>query len=351
MRFDHLRLHSFAYEEPEHFLTSDQIEEDLSSLYKRANLPFGRLELQTGIKRRGFWKKGVAPSLIASKAAEKILKKFPREKVDLLIHASVCRDFLEPATAAKVHFNLKLSPHCMISDISNACLGVLSSILMAGQMIERGVIKTALIVSGENSGPLLEETLFHLKNDPLMDRKKIKPFIASLTIGSAGVALLLCHDSFAPFSPKILGGGSLTDSSSVNLCLGDGSTQGLMMETDSEALLKAGVKLTQQNWTKFLSIMNWQNSDVDKIIPHQVGVAHRHAILDSLELPFDRDFQTYEMFGNTGSAALPLTLMKAFESHFFNNDDKVALLGIGSGLTSTILGLEWSNSDLMAGES
>lgn len=341
MRFEHLRLHSFSYEEPEIFITSDEMEERLRPLYERAKLPFGRLELQTGIKRRGYWPNGTRPSSIASKAAEKILKNFPREKIDLLLHASVCRDFLEPATAAQVHYNLKLSPHCMISDLSNACLGVLSSIMMAGQMIENGVIKTALIVSGENAGPLIEETLKHLENDPTMDRKKIKPFIASLTIGSAGVAVLLTHSSIAPNAPKILGGSTLTDSSSVELCQGDGSTHGLMMETDSEALLKAGVKLSQENWAKASSILGWKNSDVNKIIPHQVGSAHRLAMLTSLGLPTDRDFQTFELFGNTGSAALPITLMKASEAGFFQRGDKIALLGIGSGLTSTMLGMEW----------
>lgn len=342
MKFEHLRLHSFAYEEPAEFLTSDQIEEKLSSLYERAKLPFGRLELQTGIKRRGLWPNGTRPSTIASRAAEKILKKFPREKIDLLLHASVCRDFLEPATAAVVHRHLGLSPHCMISDLSNACLGVLSSIIMAGQMIERGVVKTALIVSGENAGPLIHETLKHLVNDPGMDRKRIRPFIASLTIGSAAVAFLLTHSSLAPHAPKILGGSTLTDSSAVELCQGDGSTNGLMMETDSEALLKAGVKLSQENWEKCKGILGWTNSDVDKIIPHQVGVAHRMAMLSELGLPLDRDFQTFEQFGNTGSAALPLTLMKASEAEFFKPKDKIALLGIGSGLTSTMLGMEWT---------
>lgn len=342
MKFENLRLHSFGYEEPEMFMTSDEMEQKLSVLYERAKLPFGRLELQTGIKRRGFWPNGTRPSTIASKAAEKILKNFPREKIDLLLHASVCRDFLEPATAAQVHFNLKLSPHCMISDLSNACLGVLSSILMAGHMIERGVIKTALIVSGENAGPLIDQTLQHLMNDPLMDRKKIKPYMASLTIGSAAVAFLITHSSLAPDAPKILGGSTLTDSGSVELCQGDGSTNGLMMETDSEALLKAGIKLSQANWLKAKDVLGWENSQVDKIIPHQVGTAHRFAMLTELGLPVDRDFQTFEQFGNTGSAALPLTLIKASEAGFFKPKDKVALLGIGSGLTSTMLGMEWA---------
>ncbi len=342
MIFENLRLHSFAYEEPEIFMTSDEVEHKLSALYERARLPFGRLELQTGIKRRGFWRSGTRPSVIASLAAEKILSHFPREKIDLLLHASVCRDFLEPATAAVVHRNLRLSSHCMISDLSNACLGVLSSILMAGQMIERGVIRSALIVSGENAGPLIDETLKHLLSDLSMDRKKIKPFIASLTIGSAAVAMLLTHSSLAPDAPKIVGGSTLTDSSSVELCQGDGSTNSLMMETDSEELLKAGVKLSKENWAKTCEILNWTSQGVDRIIPHQVGSAHRLAMLTQLDLPLDRDFQTYELFGNTGSAALPLTLMKAHEAKFLNPGDKIALLGIGSGLTSTMLGMEWS---------
>ncbi len=339
MKFNHVRLHSTGFVEPPLYLTSTEIETKLLPLYERAKLPEGRLELQTGIKRRGFWPTGTRPSSIATQAAEKILKNFPREKVDILIHASVCRDFLEPATAAQVHRNLRLPAETMISDLSNACLGVLSAILMTGQMIESGAIKTALIVSGENGGPLLEETLKHLLNDPLMDRKRIKPFMASLTIGSAGVAVLLTHETLAPNAPKIIGGTTLTDSESVELCQGDGSSNGLMMETDSEALLKAGVKLSRENWEKTKALLGW--SVPDKIIPHQVGTAHRLAFLETLGLPLDRDFETFKEFGNTGSAALPLTLMKAEAAGFFKKGDKVALLGIGSGLTSTMLGVEW----------
>lgn len=339
MKFQHVRLHSTGFVEPPLYLTSTEIETQLAALYERAKLPEGRLELQTGIRCRGLWPRGTRPSTIASEAAEKILQNFPREKIDILIHASVCRDFLEPATAAQVHRNLRLSPETMISDLSNACLGVLSAILMTGQMIESGAIQTALIVSGENGGPLLEETIKHLLNDPLMDRKRIKPFMASLTIGSAGVAVLLTHESLAPHAPKIIGGTTLTDSESVDLCQGDGSSHGLMMETDSEALLKAGVKLSRQNWEKTKSLLGWTMPD--KIIPHQVGTAHRLAFLETLGLPLDRDFETFREFGNTGSAALPLTLMKAEVAGFFKKGDKVALLGIGSGLTSTMLGMEW----------
>lgn len=340
MRFKNVRLHLMSHAEPPAFLTSEEIESRLAPLYERAKLPEGRLELQSGIKSRGIWPLGTRPSSIASDAARGILKKFPKENIDLLIHASVCRDFLEPATAAVVHNNLALSPTCMISDLSNACLGVVSSMLMAGQMIESGALRSALIVSGENGGPLLESTINHLLNDPNMDRKKIKPFMASLTIGSAGVAFLLTHKDIGE-GHVVLGGSTLTDSSAVTLCQGDGNSQGLMMETDSEALMIAGVKLAKENWNRTKDILGWKNEEVSKIIPHQVGTHHRHALLKELGLPMDRDYVTFDRYGNTGSAALPLTLVKAEEARFFSPGDKIALLGIGSGLTSTMLGLEW----------
>ena len=62
MKFESLRLHSSAYQEPAQFMTSDEMEDKMSALYERAKLPKGRLELQTGINRRGFWPNGTRPS-------------------------------------------------------------------------------------------------------------------------------------------------------------------------------------------------------------------------------------------------------------------------------------------------
>lgn len=342
MKFNHVRLHSWAYEEPAYFLTSDEIENQLQCTYERLKLPEGRLELQTGIKRRGYWPRGTRPSHIASLAAKKILKNFDPAKIGLLALGSVCRDFLEPASAAVVHHELGLSKNCTIFDLSNACLGVMSSTIVAAQMIELGHIQAALIVSGENSGPLLLKTIEILQNDQNLTRQSIKKYIASLTIGSAGVAWLLTHESLAPHSPKIIGGITRTDSSAVELCQGSGTLEDLVMETDSEALLKAGVSLASETWQSFLTEMNLTHNQIKKVIPHQVGSTHRRAFMESLGIADIPDFATFDQYGNTGSAALPLTFMKAHEANFFNPKELVAFTGIGSGLTSTMLCLEYT---------
>jgi len=343
MKFKHVVIEAMAYQDPESFLSSSDFESKLAPVYKRLKLPEGRLELQTGIQSRGYWEPGTAPSAISSAAAAKALEisKVKKEDIGLLIHTSVCRDFLEPSTASVIHNKLGLNPKCMSFDLSNACLGFVSGILMASEMIESGSIQSALIVTGENSGPLIAETIQMLNSNMDLTRKTIKKFIANLTIGSAGVAYVLTHDSIAPEGHYILGGESLSDTTSASLCQGDGNTNGLMMETESEELLHAGVKLAKQTWLNMKETLQIKNEDVDHVICHQVGVAHRDLMFKSLKLNLKLDYTTFDKYGNTGSAALPLTLIKSTENREYKKGDIVSLLGIGSGLHSVMLGVKW----------
>lgn len=343
MKFNNVVIESFAYYLSDDILTSHAIEDRLAPLYQKLKLPEGRLELMTGIKERRVWPLGTKPSDLSTKAAEKLFtkSKIKKENIDLLIHASVCRDFLEPATASVIHANLGLSRHAMIFDLSNACLGVINAIVVAAAMIENGQIHSALIVSGENGLPLLENTINELLNNSTIDRKNIKKYIANLTIGSAATAILLTAKNLSLNSPSILGGVVETDSSANHLCRGDGNTHSLVMETDSEELLKYGVKLAQSNWQSFLSELNWNKQILDLVLTHQVGVAHEKLSLESLELTDIKTYKTYPFLGNTGSSALPITLMMASEFGHLKKNDKIALCGIGSGLSSIMLGVQW----------
>jgi acyl-CoA:acyl-CoA alkyltransferase len=329
---------------PEEIVTSDEIENRLSPVYQRLKLPQGRLELMTGIHERRVWDEGTRPSHLSTMAAQKALDQSgcPKEEIDLLIHASVCRDFLEPSTASVIHAQLGLSPQCMLFDLSNACLGVLNATVMAAQMIENEQIQTALIVSGENAGPLLNETIRQLNQDQTLNRKNIKKYIANLTIGSGAVAWLITRKELSPQSPRFLGGHVLTDSSANILCQGDGNPHSLMMETDSEKLLHAGLKLAKKNWALTKETLNKSEKDFDWVITHQVGKAHEQLTLESLKLSKNKTHKTYPYLGNTGSAALPITLWELENSKSKpQKDDTMALLGIGSGLTSIMLGLQY----------
>lgn len=325
--------------EPEEFYNTDKLEQDLSLVYDKLKLPYGRIEMQTGIRSRGIYQ-DKKPSDIATLAAANLFNrgKVKKENIDILIHAAVCRDFLEPSTASVVHSNLELKSDCQSFDLSNACLGVVSAINVAASMLETFNLHSALIVTGENSTPLITKTVETLLNDQTLTRKTIKKYFANFTIGSAGVALVI--------SKKEAGIGTfletqtLSDTEAHTLCQGDGGMDGLVMETDSEELMQAGVALAYKNWNNFKTKM--KRNVWDHYICHQVGVHHQKFLYEKLELDLSKDFSTYQSYGNTGSAALPLTLAKAISENRFKKDDHIALLGIGSGLHTTMTGLRWN---------
>lgn len=345
MNFKQVAIESIAYALPEEVWTSEAVEAKLAPLYSRLKLPTGRLELMTGIRERRFWPSDFRASSASALAGEAVLAKsrFERRSMDVLMHAAVCRDRLEPATASYVHHALGLDGKTQIFDVSNACLGFLNAMVIAGSMIESGQIDRALICSGENGRPLMETTLAALLS-PEQTRKSIKPYFANLTIGAGAVAAVLCRADLAPECLRLQAAAVATDTSHSNLCEGDSEGDGLAMLTDSEELLAAGIGVAKSAWVNFCEASGWDANTPDRVITHQVGSAHTRALFNALELDPAKDFSTFETLGNIGSVSCPLTLAQAIEAGALKAGDTAALLGIGSGLSSLMMALEWPQS-------
>jgi len=346
--FNSVCIASLGVELPPNVVSSAELEERLTPLYDRLKLPKGRLELMTGIKERRFWDKGTLPSDIAISAGKKAIEKsgIPKEKIKALFHASVCRDFLEPATANVVHNGLGLFDDAMIFDISNACLGVLNGMVTIANMIELGQIEAGIVVSGEMGEKLVNGTVDELNRDTTLTRQSVKPAFASLTIGSAGVAVVLAKKELVTEKHKLLGGVARCATKHNQLCkssndsgMGDGAS--VLMDTDSELLLHAGCDLAEETFPLFKDELKWENQNITRAFTHQVGTAHKKLLYEKIGLDIGMDFSTVEFLGNTGSAALPVTFAMGIEDGTVNKGDKLALLGIGSGLNSIMLGVEW----------
>jgi 3-oxoacyl-[acyl-carrier-protein] synthase III len=344
MKFAHTCIESLAVALPDEVLTSVEIETRLRPLYERLRLPEGRLELMTGIRERRVWPVGTRPSDASAAAGRAVLAQsgLKAEQVELFIHSAVSRDMLEPATASFAHRKIGLPPSTQIFDVSNACLGFLNSLTVAAGMIESGQIRCALVVAGENGRPLVDQTLKTLLEQPL-DRNGIKPYFANLTIGSGAVGAIVCHrDLVKGQAHRLLGGIARSATVHSELCQGDThGTESLAMQTDSEALLVAGLALAQETWREFGALTGWSAANVDRFICHQVGSTHRRKLYEALGLDLAKDFSTFETLGNTGSVALPATLAKAVEAGAIKPGSRVGLLGIGSGLNCLMLALEW----------
>ena len=351
MQYQNVCLEAVSYCLPDETVSSEEIERRLEPLYRRLRLPEGRLELMSGIRERRFWEPGVLPSdkSIASGELAVAAAGIDRDRIGALIHGSVCRDYLEPATACRVHHGLGLSRRCVLYDVSNACLGLMNGILQAANMIELGQVPAALVLGTESSRPLVETTIEALNRDLSLTRSSIKSAIASLTIGSASSAVLLTHRELSRTGNRLLAAAVRANTDFHQLCQSGrdeavGSGMQPLMETDSEQLMREGIATGVETFRDFLDEARWQPADIGRTFCHQVGAVHRKMMLESLGLASERDFVTFPWLGNTGSVALPVTLAIGLQGGHVQAGDRIAMLGIGSGINCVMLAVQWQTT-------
>ena len=351
MRYQNVCLEAFGYTLPEEIVTSAEIEDRLRPVYQRLRLPEGRLELMTGIRERRFWPPGTLPSENSVISAEKAIlaSGVAREHFGALVHGSVCRDHLEPATACRVHQQLGLPGDCTVYDVSNACLGLLNGIIQVANMIELGAIRAGLVVGSEGGRELVETTIESLNSDQTLDRRRIKHAVASLTIGSGSCAVVLVDRHLSRTNNRILSATTRANSSAHGLCQSEQDqsvSAGMrpLMQTDAEALMLEGIATGVDTFQRFLKETTWAGDQIDSTICHQVGATHRRLLCEALGLNPANDATTYEWLGNTGAVALPLTMAMAVEQQQLKPGDRVGMFGIGSGINCLMLGVRWEKS-------
>jgi 3-oxoacyl-[acyl-carrier-protein] synthase-3 len=347
LKYNRVYLSALGYDLGPEVVTSAELEERLAPVYRRLHIQSGQLEAWTGIGERRWWHANARLSAGATSAARKALAKSTVQPGDLgvVIYAGVCRENFEPATACAVADALGVRGSASVYDLSNACLGVLNGMLDIANRIELGQIRAGLVVSCESAREINEIMIERMLHGG--DMAEFAQALATLTGGSGAVAMLLTDGSFSGNKGhRLLGAVSRVAPEHHELCRwgltpAAGLQQVQYMATDSVAVLKHGVLLGNETWKSFLGEMGWSPAQIDRVVCHQVGSGHQEAILNSLQVPKEKDFTTYRFLGNMGTAALPVTAAIADERGVLKAGQRVGFLGIGSGLTCLMMGLEW----------
>ena len=145
---------------------------------------------------------------------------------------------------------------------------------------------------------------------------------------------------------KVCGAVAVARTQHHALCQSDtdqaGSGMQPIMNTDSELLLEAGVATGKGRLLTCCSGSSTgsEATSVQRFVIKWVS-AHRRRMLETLGMPVETDFATFERLGNTGSVALPTALGVGLSQAQFHSGTKSALLGIGSGLNSVMMGIEF----------
>jgi 3-oxoacyl-[acyl-carrier-protein] synthase-3 len=338
MQFKNVVIQSLAAIDAPIKLTSAQIAERLRPAMERLGIRSDILEGTSGIEARRLWDHDTQPSDAATLAAEKAIGEagIDRDLIGVLINTSVCRDYLEPSTACLVHGNLNLHERCLNFDIGNACLAFLNGMDVAARMIERGEVEYALIVDAESSGPITEATINRLL-EPGVGEQQFRAEFASLTLGSGAAAMIMCRRELAPKGHSYLGSVTRAATQFNKLCYG----QMDRMVTDTKTLLIEGLTLATKTFAAAREKLGWVVEELDQFIIHQVSKAHTDSLMKLLGLDPKKIFRIYPELGNIGPAAVPIALAKAVAGGKINKGDRVALLGIGSGLNCSMAEIVW----------
>ncbi len=338
MFFENVSIAGLAYQDAPLVTTSVELENQLQDNLTRFGMRPNLIEALTGIRERRFWESTDQAMAATVQMVEGILAKaeIQKSQVGVLINSSVSKEFIEPSVASIVHGDLHMPPECMNFDISNACLGFLNAMQVAGNMIERGQIEYAIIVDAENAAPLTESTLKRLQS-PDCSLDAFRARFASLTLGSTTVAMLLSHKDKSPTQHRFLGGVSRAATQHNRLCVGRMDD----MTTDASGLLATGIELTTATYKEACERMAWHQKDFAHYLLHQVGETHLNKVIKAMGVDPDKVPRFYQTYGNTGPASIPLAMAKMDAENRLSSGDRIGLMGIGSGINCSMMEVLW----------
>jgi 3-oxoacyl-[acyl-carrier-protein] synthase-3 len=338
MIFQNVSIAGLAHIDAPNTLTSDEINNRLRPTLDRLGIRVDVLNDIAGVRERRLWDSGIEASDAATMAAKKALQDagIGAEKLGLLVNTSVSRDYLEPSTSSIVCGNLGVSENCQTFDIANACLAFVNGMDVAARMLEHGEIDYALVVDGETANLVYEKTIERL-NASDITAEQFRDELAALTLGSGAVAMVMTRRELAPEAPRYKGGVTRSATQWNKLCRGNLDR----MVTDTRMLLLEGVKLATKTFAAAKIAMGWAVDELDQFVIHQVSRPHTKALVKSFGIDPKKVMTIFNDHGNIGPASVPIVLSKLKELGKLKKGDRIALLGIGSGLSCTVAEVEW----------
>ncbi len=338
MLFKNVAIAGLAHIDAPHTLTSDEINVRLQPVLDRLGIKTDVLNDIAGVHSRRLWDADMQASDAATLAARKALEDagITADKVGLLVNTSVSRDYLEPSTASIVCGNLGVSENCQTFDVANACLAFINGMDIAARMIERDEIDYALVVDGETANLVYEKTIERM-NAPGMTQEQFKDELAALTLGCGAVAMVMSRSALAPDAPRYKGGVTRSATEWNKLCRGNLDR----MVTDTRMLLIEGMKLANKTFSAAKIALGWAVEELDQFVIHQVSRPHTQAFIKAFGIDPKKVMTIFNDHGNIGPASVPIVLSKLKELGRLKKGDRIALLGIGSGLNCTMAEVEW----------
>lgn len=265
--------------------------------------------LLTGIERRHLCEKGQAASDLACVAAEKLLDylKWDREEIRVLIFVTQTPDLASPSTAMIIQKRLGIGKNCLAFDVNLGCSGYASGLVIISALLENTGGKGLLLVG--------DGKYYEMPN---------KVDSNSLLFGDGAGATALEVQS-----GKGLVYSQYTDGNRYQLLMRplSGVTQ-----MDGNAILLFSLGEVTKGIKEMKEHFSIREEEIDYYILHQAQKMILDGIGNECQIEPQKILVSYDEFGNTSTATLPVTICRNADEMKKKEKVKLFLSGFGVGL-------------------
>lgn len=280
----------------------------------------------TGIRKHRLLKKYQRPSDLCMCAAKGILKKtkWNKEDISILIFISQATDYHLPSTAIDLATRLGLSKNCLAYDINLGCSGFDLGLQTVSSLLQSQPDggKALLLVGDCEYWP--EGTCAFEPQD----------IINVMMFGGAGAAVAV--EKVAEYSPIKFFNSS--DGSNYDAIIRQNDISPTKMK--GNIVFEFAINDVSDSIMEFKKYYGLKEEDIDFYCFHQAQKLIIDSIVSTCDIPEDKLLNSYEMYGNTSSASIPLSLCVCRDR--FANRKKIRILtcGFGVGLSMGISFME-----------
>lgn len=296
--------------------------------------PANRSTKLTGVRERRVVEDGTCTSDLCYTSADSMLNELgiDRTEVDVLIFVSQTPDYKLPVTSALLQGRLGLNQSCICFDIPLGCSGYVYGLYILSTLISNGALKRGLLLAG----------------DTITREVNTKDNSTCNLFGDAGTATLISYDVNAkPIKFNLGTDGSgyrsiiQTDGGSRNKTTKDSFveqedvngniTTPLDIKLNGAEVYSFGTDKVSEILQQFCEQLEIQPSQVNHVVLHQANKFMNDRIVSRLGFNDEQAISSIELFGNTSSATIPLTMVTNLKQ--IQEEQSILMCGFGVGLS------------------
>lgn len=289
---------------------------------------------------------------MASEAVSQCLaaSKYQPQDIEAIISCSISRTvgtrdqmYFDPSISLLIKKKMGLT-NALNFDVSNACSGFISGAHFLNNLIQAGVVKNGIVVSGEQISPIAETAAKEI-SEPFDSQ------FGSLTVGDSAVAVVIDNEGSAEDHIDYI---ELTTCAEYSrLCIGKPSDKnsGYALYTNNTEMHK-NERLAM--WPKFHSKLlemretSFSEENFDFIIQHQVGAKFVKKVNRMGEeifgTPMPETLNVVEELGNTATTSHFVVLHQFLKSARNRQPNtKILMVPAASGLVTGAVSATFTN--------